>query len=228
MMDTQTADLTRREYRRERLRWGRSSLLISLLALILSAWSFFETTLRQPNFAAYTAPDWQYGRGPGTDDEFLIVPLTIANHGARPGAVLFIELTLKNTTGEERSFLSSAVLQDEKNRLLFAPLSVQGHMAVSSAIVFTPPAEGEAAIARAFIDGNGRYQARLTFCTAFNRAFGQFDSLLTLQPADLAVELNMRSFRLERLLAGNNEKIGATAFAASPRKDGACASTGTL
>lgn len=223
-MDARTSEIKKQEYWRAKLRRGKASLFISILALVLSAWSFFETVLRQPSFAAYTAPEWQYGRGPGTDDEFLIVPLTIANHGARPGTILFVELTLKNAAGEERRFRSAAVLQESGNRLPFAPISLQGRTAAGSAIVFTPPdAEGDVA-RRAFIGGNGRYQARFTFCTAYAHAFGPLDGLLMSQPADLLAEFTMSNFRLERLLAGESGKIAAAAFDVPPRAEEACAS----
>jgi hypothetical protein len=57
----------------------------------------YETILKEPSLQILAGCNWEYGHGPGSYDEFFVVPLTVANHGARAGAVLAIELTASNS-----------------------------------------------------------------------------------------------------------------------------------
>lgn len=203
-----SGEISKQEYRHERIQRGRIAITISVLSLVFAAWSLFETALRQPAFNVYAGPFWQYGRGnAGTDDEFLTVPLTFANNGARPGAVVSLELTVEQKDGTRREFVASGVALSEKDRALFAPISVAGRSAYAASIVFTP--RDSAASVKSVIGAAGNYTARLTTCTAYNKSFGLFDTLLTFPPADIAASLGLRHFDIGQLLDRQTETVAA-------------------
>src|SRR5215470_17106250 len=106
----------------------RAALFISLVSLALSGVSLYETVLKQPRLVIFTGCSWQYGRGPGSYDEYFVIPVTIANDGARGGTVLAIELVM-DKGGAPKSFAGNFTVAslDDKTRQLFAPLAIAGH-----------------------------------------------------------------------------------------------------
>lgn len=225
-MDQVASDLTAQTYRREQMWRARAALGISIVSLLLSAWTLFETALRQPKFTPYAAGNWRYGRGAVTNDEIFIVPLTIDNHGARPGAILQIEMTVAKPDGGERRFISTGILFNERDRALFAPASVQGRSSYTASIIFSSQAGADRnQPQRALIDAPGTYTARLSFCSSYNQTFGLFDTLLASAPNDLIAEIDLRDFNAARLDAGRTEDVVATiaqAPASPGRKDAGC------
>jgi hypothetical protein len=198
-------EISKQDYRRERIQRGRLALLISLLSLVFAAWSLFETALRQPILTLYAGPFWLYGRGADTDDEVLTVPITFANNGARPGAVLSLELTVEKSGGRGREFVASAVVPSDRDRALFAPISVAGRTAYTASVIFTPR-DGAKSI-KSVIDAAGSYTARLTVCTTYNKSFGLFDTLLTIPPPDLVASLTLQQFDIGQLLDKRLETV---------------------
>lgn len=214
-------EISKQDYRRERIQRGRLAFLISILSLVFAAWSLFETALRQPIFNVYAGPFWQYGRGTETDDEILIVPMTFANNGARPGAILSLELTVEKGGRGRREFVASAVVSGEKDRALFAPVSIPGRTAYTASIVFTPRVDGIPA--KSVIDAPGSYTARMTVCTTYNKAFGLFDTLLTIPPPDIVASLALQHFDIGQLLDKRTETVTAKTSSGSRIGSGACA-----
>jgi hypothetical protein len=225
-MDQVASDLTAQAYSREQMWRARTALGISIVSLLRSAWTLFETALRQPKFTPYAAGNWKYGRGTVTNDEIFIVPITIDNHGARPGAILRIEMIVGKAGGGERRFVSTGILLNEKDRGLFAPVSVQGRSSYTASIIFSSQAATDRnQPQRALIDAPGTYTARLSFCSTYNQAFGLFDTLLASVPNDLSAEINLRDFNAARLDAGRTEDVGGTISQAPPspgRRDAGC------
>ena len=209
-------EISKQVFRRERVQRGRLAISISVLSLAFAGWSLFETALRQPRFNVYAGPFWQYGRGSSTDDEVLTVPLTFANNGARPGAVVSLELTVEQEGGAHRDFVASATVQSEKDRPLFAPISVAGRATYSASVVFTP--RDSSATVKSVIGAAGNYSARLTICTTYNQSFGLFDTLLTFPPPDIAADLALHRFDIGQLLDKQTETV--TAKTANVRRGG--------
>lgn len=171
-MDTKSSP-TKQEYRRESLASGRVALLISVLALVVSIWSLYETYLRQPEFTPHVATQWKYTRDKGYDDEILIVPLTITNNGARQGPVVVIEMTVSKGS-HTRRFLSTGVIQAENQQAMFAPLSIQGRQAISNTYVFTSSDKANPII----VDNNeDTYQVSIKVCSVHRGALGVFAEL---------------------------------------------------
>ncbi len=83
---------------------GRIAAIVSLIALIFSAYSLWETSLKQAELNVYVTGVVTYGRDSSDDDfirpargfEVFAVPVTIANGGARDAAVLSLQLEVKN------------------------------------------------------------------------------------------------------------------------------------
>jgi hypothetical protein len=215
-----TGQISKQEYRHERSLRGRAALFISLLSLAFAGWSLFETALRQPAFNVYAGPFWQYGRGSGLDDEVLTVPLTFANNGARPGAIVSLTLTVEQKGGTSREFVASAVAQSEKDRALFAPISVAGRSAYTASIIFTP--KETAASAKAIVAAEGSYTARLTVCTAYNQSFGVFDTYLTFPPPDILASLSLQHFDIGQLLDKQSETLTAKTSNGARASGSAC------
>jgi hypothetical protein len=184
----------------------RSALFISLTSLAFSGISLYETVLKQPKLEIFAGCNWEYGRGPGSYDEFFVVPVTIANHGARTGAVLAVELTVSRD-GQTKAFGARATVEnlDDKRRQLFAPLAVSGHDSATASIVFTqhqlttPP----------LIHEDGRYRARLKLVTVLDASYGVIDRMLAPSAPEARFELGLAGFDIAPVLAGSNASLDA-------------------
>src|SRR5262249_14448638 len=104
---------------------GRAALFISLVSLAFSGASLYETVLRQPRLTIFAGCNWQYWRGPRLNDEYYVIPITVANDGARGGTVLAIELKV-DKGGQSRAHTGNFTVAGDKTRQLFAPLVVAG------------------------------------------------------------------------------------------------------
>jgi hypothetical protein len=186
----------------------RASLIFSLFSLLFSAVSLYETVLKQPRLTILAGCNWQYGRGPGSNDEFLIVPLTIANNGARSGAVIAIELTI-NKGGESKVFDGSFTMTslDEKNRQLFAPFAIPGRQSATASVMFVqrrltnPPLVG----------ADGRFHAALKLSTSTDATFGFIDRLLTDMSPQARFSLSLTEFQIGAVLSHSLAAINACA-----------------
>lgn len=84
---------------------GRVTGIISAIALVFSGYSLWETSLKQADLGLYVTGVVSYVRDTTEDEhiqpsggfEVLAVPITIANSGARDGAVLSLQLDVKNS-----------------------------------------------------------------------------------------------------------------------------------
>jgi hypothetical protein len=83
---------------------GRITAIGTVVALVFSAFSLWETSLKQADLSVYATGVVTYERDQSDDIrtqpsggfEVLAVPITIANGGARDGAVLAMQLEAKN------------------------------------------------------------------------------------------------------------------------------------
>ena len=89
---------------------GLFATIISAFALLFSGYSFYETVVRSADFAIYVPPRIAYTdpNSPEHPFEVFIVPLTLANDGARTGTVLSIDLLVTNPrTGKTKKFYAA-------------------------------------------------------------------------------------------------------------------------
>jgi len=181
-------------------------MILSVIALLFSGLSLYETILKQPCLGMYAASRWQYARGPGASDEQLIVPVTISNSGAREGAALSLEITLERPDGAKKEFAAAFVDPVEgAARRLFAPISVPGRSARTAIAVFVPKDPG-----RPLVEGTGALRARITLTAAYDKSYGFLDDLFHRAPEPAGMTLDVRTFDIAALVRGLPALVTAT------------------
>jgi hypothetical protein len=184
----------------------RAALSISLISLAFSGVSLYETVLKQPSLQILTGCNWEYGRGPGSYDEFFVVPVTVTNHGARAGTVLAIELTAGDGV-QSKPFAARFTVSnlEDKHRQLFAPLAVSGHDSETASIVFTqrhlttPP----------LIREDGQFRGWLKLTTALDTSYGVIDRMLAPSPPEASFEVSLTEFDIGAVLNGAYASLDA-------------------
>jgi hypothetical protein len=184
------------------------AFIISVVSLIFSAVTLYETVLKQPRLTIFTGCNWQYGRGPGSFDEYLIIPLTIANDGARRGTVLAIELTVDKggPTKEFNAYYTVANL-DDRERRLFAPLTVFSRESATASIVFTQRGLSGSAL---FVEA-GHYHANLKVRTTLDVSYRFMDWLFPNSAPQASFELLVRRFEAAAILGGERATVESCA-----------------
>ncbi len=128
--------------------------LVSALALIFSGISLYETVLKQAEVYAFVPNTIAYTRDPNGSFEVFVVPVTIANTGARDGLVSSLKLTVTNSdTGVTRTFHSNFIAGDNylstkedytkgltRPKRPFVPIAVPGRTSRSDTLLFYPDA----------------------------------------------------------------------------------------
>lgn len=123
---------------------GSGAVLLSAVALLFSAYSLWDTSLKQadlrlfvPSVISYSAP---YNN---SNFEMIGIPVTIANEGARTGTVLQFELAVTDPkTNQTKRFYSADFGRwtMEKTRALayepFAPMSLAGRTSRTDSVLF--------------------------------------------------------------------------------------------
>jgi hypothetical protein len=134
---------------------GRTAAVISAIALIFSAYSLWETSLKQAQLTAYVTDAVTYTRDHLNEDEaskaggyeVLAVPVTIANGGARDGAVVSMRLDAKDPeTGKTARFYAAYTVDAryfagsgnsaERPKTPFAALAIAGRSSWSGTVLF--------------------------------------------------------------------------------------------
>jgi len=162
--------------------------------------------LRQPRLTIFAGCNWQYGRGPGSFDEYFVIPVTIANDGARGGTVLAIELTIEKG-GRSKAYTGNFTLAslDDKTRQLFAPLAIAGHASVTASIVFTQRTPAGAPL----FGEPGPDNARLKLRTAAGMSYGLIDWPFAGAPPDVHLKPSLQRFDVTTVLGGERASFDA-------------------
>lgn len=177
---------------------GWLATVISALALIFSGYSFYETVWRAPDLAIYVPAQIQYSdpsRGPF---EVFVIPLTIANDGARTGTILAIDLEVRNlkTNEVKRFYASDFGPWRQTPRTVFSPISLVGRQSKSVTVQFVPR-RGEA-VQRILNQEGGDYAFKLTLRTAEASLGAVLDKLPGARSTSAApLEFKMRSAALD-------------------------------
>ena len=198
--DLATQALTHRE--------GLATTVVSAIALLFSGFSLWESSLKQADLSVYITDTVSYARdvSGGYDVrqaggyEVLAVPVTIANGGARDGAVLSLQIEAKHPeTGQAVRFDASytadatyfAAVDNpttgaKRPKLPFAPLVITGRSVWSGTILFYVPDYNE----KKLLTSKGKIEATLKVLTP--RPSGWFDRLLgsgSAQPITLTFDV---------------------------------------
>jgi len=138
--------------------WGsRITAIGTVVALVFSGFSLWETSLKQADLTAYVTGVLAYERDqtadvgtlPSGGFEVLAVPITIANSGARDGVVLAMQLEAKNlSTGLTARFAATYAVDgnyfaatgkgDKRPKTPFSALVVAGRAAWTGTVLFYP------------------------------------------------------------------------------------------
>ena len=175
---------------------GWLATIISAFALIFSSFSFYETVLKAPDLAIFVPPriDYTDPDRPDSPYEVFILPLTLANDGARSGTILSIDLDVTNPrTGQTKSFYAAHLGSwGQKPARPFSPVALSGKASFSGPVQFVPRMDEK--IARILDFEAGNYQLTLTINSA--TAGG---SLFFLQPKVRPLEFEMQIGKLNYL-----------------------------
>lgn len=134
---------------------GGVTTVVSAVALLFSAYSMWETSLKQADLSAYVTGVVSYGRDttdgvdiqPAGGFEVLAMPVTIANGGARDAAVLSLQLEIKNPqTGLTARFEGTytadaayfAATGAKRPKAPFSALVIAGRSAWTGTVLFYP------------------------------------------------------------------------------------------
>jgi hypothetical protein len=132
-----------------------TTTVVSAIALLFSAYSLWESSLKQADLTPYVTGVVTYERDrsaslgiqPDGGFEVLAVPVTIANSGARDGAVLALQLDVKNlSTGLTARFEATytvdatyfAAKGDRRPKTPFSALVIAGRTAWTGTVLFYP------------------------------------------------------------------------------------------
>lgn len=195
---------------------GRLATIISALALVFSGYSFYEAVLRAPELAVYVPPRIAYTDPDRPDSPFevFIIPVTLANDGARTGTILSLDLIVTNPkTGDTKRFYSAQTgswgTQPVK---AYAPVSLPGRVSSSEAVQFFPVADEK--LPRITSLEGGTYQFELRLNTASKATGIPFLDLQT-SPLKFSMQMGRMDYRLFtrtgtiELWANGNKPVGS-------------------
>lgn len=144
------------------------STVLSATAMLLSLYSLYESTLRAPQLEIFVAPlmDYTDPDRPDSVREVFIMPITIANTGARPATVQLVNLEVVNPrTKQSKTFYGARLgTWGETPPKPFAPAVLAGKATFSQTLQFEPRVGQE--VARILDFEAGSYILKVTLDVA--------------------------------------------------------------
>lgn len=151
---------------------GLAVAAISAIALVFSAYSLWETSLKSSDLQIFVPPVIYYSSPYNNSNfEMIQIPVTIVNEGAQTGTALHFDLEVTDPrTKQTKRFYSAefGVWSMERTRQRaytgFAPISLQGHSSQAQSVLFyTRGAEEKP---EQLIHEAGTYEFKLTLVEA--------------------------------------------------------------
>ena len=181
---------------------GRWAILISLIALIMSAFSLYETTLKQAKPAIHVGRVIQYAQDTLQPPDVFIVPVTITNSGARDLIILEVNLRVARADLAVPVWTELTGLYNGSNprheKTLFTPISVPGGDARTANILFYRNSAAGGAPG-AIVNGNDEFRFCLTSRMAVSEELKIFGEST---PPRVLFQAEVRTFGKEDLIAG--------------------------
>jgi hypothetical protein len=146
---------------------GLHATILSAVALVLSAFSLYESTFKTADLEIFVPPVIHYARDNDGSVELFAIPITVTNAGARTGTVLSMQLDVEDIKTHKTKRYYSAYLGEHQvnpsatNRS-FAPLSIAGRETFTQTVRFYPAGE---ALPR-LIEDAGDFRFTVTLLTA--------------------------------------------------------------
>jgi len=168
---------------------GWHATILSAFALVLSAYSLYESSFKTAELEVYIPPVIQYGRDGGGSTEVFVIPVTVTNSGARTGTIVSMELTAENLKTKQTKQFYAAFLGEHKvdqnapNRS-YAPLSIPGRGTFTDTVRFYPVGNPFPKIT----DDAGDYRFTLNLVTAAPARPDLIDNLFSSKPQPLVFE----------------------------------------
>ncbi len=156
-----SADRKRTAWRSFRGAGATLTGVFSVVAVAMSQFSLYQTVIKQANLHVFVPDTISYTRDADGSFEVLVVPVTIANSGARDGLVSSLKLKVRNTgTSVERTFHATYIADQgyfstapetdgntvrarPRPKFAFAPLMVAGRSGYSGTLIFYPRSYSE-------------------------------------------------------------------------------------
>jgi hypothetical protein len=155
---------------------GVSAEIFSGVAVAVSGYSLWQTSLRQADLHVFVPPLIRYA-SPYQNSTFEIfeIPLTATNQGAQTGTVLSINLEVTNPQSNASKYFYSGGLgpwslakAQGEDLQPFTPLSLSGRASHSATVLFY--ARDDSTV-RQIIDGPGLYHFAMVLLTARPEGF---------------------------------------------------------
>lgn len=145
---------------------------ISGIALLFSAYSLWETSLKASDLQVFVPPVIYYSSPYNNSNfEMVSIPVTIVNEGAQTGTALHLDLEVTNPkTKETKRFYSAefGVWSMDRTRARaytgFSPITLQGHSSRAESVLFYTRGSDEKP--QQIIREPGSYQFKLTLVAA--------------------------------------------------------------
>ena len=196
--------------------------MVSAFAFAFSAVSFYETVLKQANLKVYVTDTLSYTRDPYGGYEVIALPVTIANSGARDGAVVTLQLTVKNLESGRSETLSSAYTADaqyfggrddvanriKRPKLPFAPLAIAGRSAYAGTILFYTAEGRDGREQKTLIEPKSKIEMTLRVLSP--PSSGWLEQRFFVQPAPITLTGEVGAFLPGALYVGDTVKIHFT------------------
>ncbi len=162
---------------------NRIAAVVSAVALIFSAYSLWETSLKQADVAVFVPPVIQFSAPyQNSNFEMVSIPVTLTNEGARTGSVLSMELAITDPrTNATKLFYAADIgnwsMDRARSRAFtpFAPMSLSGRTSRTETVIFYT--RGDDQKPNEILRETGPYKFTLTLEVAENTDFGALDRL---------------------------------------------------
>jgi hypothetical protein len=179
---------------------GRLAAIVSAVALVFSAYSLWETSLKQPDLRMFVPDVIQY-TSPFNNSNFeaFQIPVTLANEGARTGTVLGIDLEVTDPrTNQTKRFyahdLGNWSMERSRSRSFqpFAPMSLAGRSSRSESVLFYTKGDDEKPAQLVRELGPYRFKLRLREVPVDD--FGWLDRWFPSTPTETTFEMELKFF----------------------------------
>ena len=123
---------------------GKLAAVLSLVALLMSGYSLWETSLKQADVQIFVPPVIQYAAPyQNSNFEMIAVPVTLTNEGARTATILSMQLAVSDPrTKQTKHFYAADFGRWTMERTRsgayepFAPLSLAGRSSRTEQVLF--------------------------------------------------------------------------------------------
>lgn len=137
--------------------------IVSIVALVFSGFSFYETVLKQAELRFYQPPLIYMYRQDFRD--VFAIPITVSNDGAQRGTIMSYDLEIRQRgTGDVMRFqnLHFGTSPKADDKRMFVPMTVTGRSSVSEVVLFHALKTGS------FVETTGGVELPLTLTLTMN------------------------------------------------------------